>query len=299
MSPRKRSLTRGISVGFTAVTVLGLLAAIVLLFWKSIPVWQHEGLGFITSAKWFYRFEKFGSAPMLFGSAAVSFLALLLSAPVGIGAAIFTAEFLPARLRMAVKLVIELLAGVPSVIYGLLGILILRNWMLDVLKPFDPISGDTLLTAAVLLAVMVLPTVMTLADDALRAVPSAQRQAARGLGLNSSEVVMHVTLPQAFPGLLAAVLLGFGRALGETIAVFLVIGRQDNQWPPSLRTLVDAGQTLTTKLGGAEVNIAYGVPLHWAAMCGLGLLLLVLVGGVTWISHKLLSSKEDLSDHEA
>lgn len=289
MKGRPPSLIRAWSLGVTALTIAGLLGAIVLLVWQSLPAWRHQGLDLFTGSKWFYRNEIFGAAPMLFGSAAVGVLALALAAPVGIGAAIFTAEFLPARLRMPVKIMIELLAGVPSVVYGLLGILVLRNVMFRLLQPFDPLSGDTLLTAAVLLAVMVLPTVMTLADDALRSVPATQRHAARGLGLNSTEVTLRIAVPQALPGLLAAVLLGFGRALGETIAVFLVIGRQDNQWPPSLRLLAESGQTLTTKLGGSEVNIAYGDPLHWAAICGLGLLLLVFVGSVTWLGNRLLN----------
>src|SRR5690606_19663395 len=111
--------------------------------------------------------------------------ALLLAAPLGLGAAVFTAEFLPQRLRLAVKMAIELLAGIPSVVYGLLGVLVLRNHVYDGLHAlgFDPLSGDSLLTAGLLLAVMILPTIMTLADDALRAVPAAQRTAARGLGL--------------------------------------------------------------------------------------------------------------------
>ena len=112
---------------------------------------------------------------MIYGTLVVAAVALGLAAPIGIGAAIFTAEYLPRRLRLVVKLTIELLAGVPSVVYGLLGILLLRNWVYDLLEPFDPLSGDTLLTAGLLLAVMILPTVMTLADDALRAVPAAQR----------------------------------------------------------------------------------------------------------------------------
>src|SRR6187431_2993017 len=153
MKQQRRSLIRGLSLGFTALTGLGLFGAIGLLIWQSIPIWHHEGAGLVTGSQWFYRNEKFGAAPMLFGSAAVGLIALLLAAPVGIGAAIFTSEFLPARLRMPVKIMIELLAGVPSVVYGLLGILVLRNVMLDLLKPFDPLSGDTLLTAAVLLAV--------------------------------------------------------------------------------------------------------------------------------------------------
>jgi phosphate transport system permease protein len=136
----------------------------------------------------------------------------------------------------------------------------------------------------VLLAVMVLPTIVTFSDDALRAVPAAQRRAARALGLTRSEVILHVALPQARRGLGAALLLGLGRAMGETIAVFLVVGRQDNQLPAhwfSLRPMLEAGQTLTSKLGGSETNIAYGDPLHWAAIVGLGVILFVITGGLT------------------
>ena len=288
MLPRRGAwnVTRGMSWVFTGLAV-GFLAFMVALFIaQSLPVWRKEGLDFIGGVKWFYRNAVFGALPMIYGTVVTSVLALLLAAPVGIGAALFTAEVLPARGRLAVKIVIELLAGVPSVVSGLLGILFLRDWVYRALTSFDPLSGDTLLTAGLLLAVMVLPTVMTLADDALRGVPAAQRHAARGLGLNRAEVACLVVLPPAAPGIFAALLLALGRALGETIAVFLVVGRQDNQWPVSvfsLRPLIEAGQTLTSKLGGSETNIAYGDPLHWGAMIGLGLLLLAMVGVVTWL----------------
>ena len=117
-----------------------------------------------------------------------------------------------------------------------------------------------------------------------------QRVAARGLGLTKAEAILHVTLQQARPGLVAAALLGLGRALGETIAVFLVVGRQDNRWPDrlfSLEPLAEAGQTLTSKLGGSETNIAYGNPLHWAAVVTLGLLLLAMVGVCTIVADRL------------
>jgi phosphate transport system permease protein len=183
-----------------------------------------------------------------------------------------------------VKVLIELLAGVPSVVYGLLGILLLRDWIYELFAHFEPLSGDTLLTAGVLLAVMILPTVVTLSDDALCAVPATQRRAACALGLTRAETILHVALPQARRGMGAAILLALGRALGETIAVFLVIGRQDNNLPNawlSLRPLLESGQTLTSKLGSSETSIAFGDPLHWGAIVGLGLILLVLTGGLT------------------
>jgi phosphate transport system permease protein len=284
---RRFSLTRLFSYGFSAFAVGTVMAMFVLLFIQSLPVWQHEGLGFLTGTNWFYRQQQFGAAPMILGTVMTAFAALILAAPVGIGAAIFISEFLHSRLRLTVKVVIELLAGVPSVIYGLLGVLYLRNWIYELLTPFDPLSGDTLLTGAVLLAVMILPTVMTLAEDALRGVPAIQRHAARGLGLNSTEVALHIALPQSARGLLAALLLALGRALGEAVAVFLVVGRQDNQWPNrllSFQPLIQSGQTLTTKLASSEASIAYGDPHHWAAICGLALILMLMVAGITLAS---------------
>ncbi|HEX8913495.1 MAG TPA: phosphate ABC transporter permease subunit PstC [Humisphaera sp.] len=285
---RRRSwgATRAMSYAFTGLTLAAAVGMLAVFVVQSLPVWRHEGFGYLTGTTWYYRQAQFGTLPMLYGTAAVAAVAVVVAAPVGIGAAVFASEFLPPRLRLAMKLAVELLAGVPSVVYGLLGILLLRNWVYDGLSAagLDPLTGDSLLTAGLLLAVMVLPTVMTLADDALRGVPAAQRQAARGLGLSRPQAVVSVALPQAWRGLVAAVLLALGRALGETIAVFLVVGRQDNRWPASLlslRPVIESGQTLTSKLGGAETNIAYGDPLHWAAVVGLGLILLVVVAGVT------------------
>jgi phosphate transport system permease protein len=296
MPRRKWSATKVASYLFTLLTLAAVVGMGTLFLIQSLPVWGHSGAGFIFGKEWFYRDGKFGAAPMIYGTVVVAGLALLLAAPLGTGAAIFISEFLPRRLRLIVKAAIELLAGIPSVVYGLLGILLLRDWIYEALESYEPLSGDTLLTAGILLAVMILPTVVTLADDALRGVPSSQRLAARGLGLNAGECVLYTVLPQAFPGIVAAVLLAAGRALGETIAVFLIVGRQDNQWPESLlslKPLIEAGQTLTSKLGGSETNIAYGAPLHWGAMVGLGLILLALAVIITllgvWLRH--LSSR--------
>ncbi|MCZ6506552.1 MAG: phosphate ABC transporter permease subunit PstC [Acidobacteria bacterium] len=287
----KGTWIRWASYGATAVALVFVGALVGSLAWESLPVWRQEGFSYLTGKTWHYRGALFGALPMIYGSAVVAFIALLLAAPLGLGAALFSAEYVPGRWRWAVKVPIELLAGVPSVVYGLLGLLLLRGWIYRLLEPFDPLSGDTLLTGGVLLAVMILPTVMTLADDALRGVGASQRRAARGLGLTRAESIWRVSLPQAAPGLAAALLLGFGRALGETIAVFLVVGRQDNQWPASVfspRAWLEAGQTLTSKLGGSETFLAYGDPLHWGAIVGLGLILLILVGGLTGVAGRWL-----------
>lgn len=286
--------------GASALAALAFAGLLALLVVESLPVWRAEGVfGFLLGERWFFRAGEFGALPMLFGTAAVSAVALLLAAPVGVGAAIFVAEVLPLvsdRARLAAKTAIELLAGVPSVVYGLLGVLLLRGWIFDGLTRagLAPLSGDTLLTGGVLLAVMILPTVVTFSEDALRGVPGADRRAARGLGLTRARTVLAVVLPRALPGIGAALLLALGRALGETIAVFLVVGRRDNQLPESLaprdvgQALASGGQTITSKLGGAETFIAYGDPLHWGAILGLAVVLLAVVVALTLASARVL-----------
>ncbi|HEY1172457.1 MAG TPA: phosphate ABC transporter permease subunit PstC [Verrucomicrobiae bacterium] len=296
-APKRREwdFTRLWSLGASAFALGFMLLMVTLFIWQSIPVWKHEGISYVTGKSWFFRQQEFGMLPMVYGSVMVAAVALIIAVPLGLGTAIFTSEFLPSRVRLVVKLIVELLSGIPSVVYGLLGILFLRNWVYDMLERFEPLNGDTLLTAGLLLAVMVLPTIMTLADDALRGVSVNQRLAARGLGLTQTETIFSIVLPQAAPGLMSAVLLGLGRALGETIAVFLVVGRQDNQWPDpiySMRLLIESGQTLTSKLGSSETNIAYGDPLHWAAMVGLGLILLLMTAAITWVGIRLGKGKD-------
>ncbi len=287
---RRRDGTLWMARGLAGVVGLFFAGMVVLFMVQSWPAFRHAGLGYLTEAEWFFRAQRFGTLPMIYGTVSVAAIALLLAAPLGLGAALFTAEVLPHRWRTPVTATIQLLAGVPSVVSGLLGVLLLRDWVLPLLAPWEPLSGDTLFTGGVLLAVMILPTVATLSDDALRAVPARARVAARALGMTRAEVVMRVALPQAASGLSAAVLLALGRALGETIAVFLVIGRQDNQWPDrllSVQPLAEAGQTLTTKLGGPEIHLAYGDSLHWGAMIGLALVLLALTLTVSLVGTAL------------
>ncbi len=264
----------------TASLFLSLVGfALILWLREAWPAIRAHGGEMLTSGEWFYRHQRFGALAMIYGSGVVALISLALAAPVAFATAIFISEWLPQPLRPWAKAAVEFLAAIPSVIYGLLGILFLRTWMADRLASFEPLSGDMLLTAAVLLAVMILPTVTTFAEDSLRAVPVAQRLAARSLALNRAQTIRCIVLPQAWPGMIGAALLGLGRALGETIAVFLIIGRLDNRLPESfldLAPLIEPGQTLTSKLGGPETHIAMGDPLHWGAILTLGIILLVL-----------------------
>jgi phosphate transport system permease protein len=270
----------------TLLALASIVAILVFLGYGSIPALRQEGLAFFLRNHWAYRSGVFEALAMIYGSAVVSAIALLLATPVAIAAALFMSEVAGERARIMLKFVIELLAGVPSVVYGLLGVLLLRNWMLAAFQrlELDAYSGDTLLTAGVLLAVMILPTLTTLADDGFRSVGTAYRDAARGLGLTRAESTVFVVVRQALPALIGAGLLALGRALGETVAVFLVVGRADNRFPAPgqfLASLVDAGQTITSKLGGAETSIAVGDKLHMSALLALGLVLLITVLSLT------------------
>ncbi|MGW6418701.1 phosphate ABC transporter permease subunit PstC [Streptomyces sp. NPDC055055] len=236
----------------------------------------------LTSSTWSPGNLAFGGLAMIYGSAVVCVLALVLAVPVGWAAAIALSEYLPPRLARPLRLSIELLAAVPSIVYGLIGIMVIRPFVAAL---GDVPGGDSLLAAGIVLAVMIMPTIVAVSVDALAAVPGRYREAAYSLGLTRREVVRSAVLPQARPGMRAGVLLGLARALGEAIAVFMVIGRADDRLPESLGDvfsfLVRPGQTLTTKLAGPEPMLAGTSGPYFAALCGLGLILLALVAVAT------------------
>jgi len=269
--------------GFTALIASGTIFILfVSLVVESVPIFKAEGVSFLWGTDWFAG-EAYGALPMIFGSLMVTGLAVVIVLPFALGSAILTSEFLNGRLRLMVKAAMELLAGVPGIIYGLMGIALLTVWVRDV---FGLIDGNTLFTAGLLLAVMILPTVMTLAEDALRAVPGEFRDTALSLGLTRMETVLKVVVPEALPGLAGAVFLGLGRAMGETIAVMLVIGGID-RIPQPWFNLFAPGQNIPSKIG-REAAEALGFDLQWSALIALGLLLFVIVMTLTSAGNFLL-----------
>lgn len=278
----RRDWVRVWSAAMGAFTILVVLVIAGQLILSGGPVIASEGLALLTGADWAYRAGSWGAAAMIFGTAAVSIIAIAIALPLGLASAIFISEIAFGRTRLILKVLVELLAGVPSVVYGLLGIAFLRPWVAGAASGlgFDVVQGDTLLTGGILLSIMILPTLTTFSEDALAAIPRSAREAARGLGLTRAEAIATTVFPRAIPGIIAAVLLAIGRAAGETIAVFLVIGRADNRLPSNpfdLSVVLGPGQTITSKLGGSEVNIASGDPLHTSALMALAL---ILFGGV-------------------
>jgi phosphate transport system permease protein len=265
--------------GVAAVTIVGFLVIGVLSGSVDWP-------GLLTERVWDPASGHFGAAAMIWGSAAVTAIALGIAAPLGWAVAVALNELAPARWRRWLRAGAEILAIVPSIVYGLLGIVYLRPF---VAARFGVSGGDSLLAAGLVLAVMVLPTIVAVSIDTLARVPAEPREAAASLGLTRTEVIRAAVLPQARRGLAAAALLGLARALGETVAVFLVIGRADGRLPNptgALEALVHPGQTLTTKLNSPEVILAGTSGPHWAALCALGLMLLTAVTAFTFVGFR-------------
>ena len=265
------------ATGLAALAIVGFLVVGV----RSGPL---DWLELLSSPTWDPARGAFGATAMVFGTVAVSAIALALATPLGWAAAIAVNELAAPRRRRWLRSGVELLAAVPSIVYGLVGVALVRPLVSDVTG--SP-GGDSLLAAGVVLAVMVLPTIVAVSVDALSAVPASTREAAAALGLTRTEVVRSSVLPVARTGLRAAVLLGLARALGETIAVFLVIGRVDGRLPSpagALGALAQPGQSLTTKLGGPEPVLAGTSGAHWAALNALGLVLLLTVAGITVVA---------------
>ncbi len=248
LSPLRRVLRHGdvpykALVAIAALSILGLMGSVGLMLWlRSAPSRAAEGLSFITSTQWNPVGQVFGAAGFILGTLSTSLIALIIAVPLGVGIAIFLSELCPMQMRAILGTMVELLAAIPSVVYGAWGIFVfipafvqpVGNFLMNALGnpnkfPFVPLFrgpffGASTLAAGLILAVMVLPTISSITRDVLLAVPRSQREAALALGSTQWETIWQAVLPYGLSGILGAVILGLGRALGETMAVTMVIG---------------------------------------------------------------------------
>jgi phosphate transport system permease protein len=250
----------GLASGALLVLVSGFVLA------ESLPALRAVGLArFLTDATWFPASGQFGLSPMLLASALVALGAVALAAPVGVACAVFARFHAPAPLRRPFRQVLAVLAGIPSVVYGLWGLLVLVPWI-GALEP----PGPSLLAAIGVLGLMILPTVALSADAALGAVPAEVTRGATALGLPTAAVAWRVAVPAARGGIGTGIVLAVGRALGETMAVLLVAGNVV-QVP---RSVFDPVRTVTANLA---LEMAYALDVHRSALFVGGSILLVLV----------------------
>ena len=217
-----------------------LLLIAVAVFVAGWPALSRFGIGFLTTSDWDAVHGQFGAAPAIFGTLVSSAIALILAAPLALGVAIFLSEFAPPKLRQPVAFLVDLLAAVPSVVYGLWGVFFLIPLLREKVMPFladtlhlggtplfsGPAYGPSMLAAGLVLAIMVLPYISAVSREVLLAVPRSQREAALALGATRWEMIRDAVVPYARSGILGGVILGLGRALGETMAVTMVIGNR-------------------------------------------------------------------------
>ncbi len=204
---------RGLAVGAATVVlvVLGLIAATMTR--RALPVLEHMGPGFFTSTRWSPADEEFGALPFVWGTLYTAAIAIVIAVPVSLGVALFITQLAPQRLKRPLVYLVDLLAVVPSVVFGLWGILVL-----------SPHLGRSFLTAGIILAIMIIPIITSLSREVIETTPQPEKEAAYGLGATRWEMILASVWPHSKGGLVGAVMLGLGRAMGETIAAALVIG---------------------------------------------------------------------------
>jgi phosphate ABC transporter permease protein PstC len=247
------------------MTVLGIALIIFFVAREAIPAFTEAGPANLFSATWYPKNGQYGMLIFLTGTLATTVGGLLLGTPLAIGSALFLTQMAPRRVRSIATRGIELLAGVPSIVLGWLGFTVMVPWI----RSATGSSGTGVLAASIILAIMVIPTIATISKDALEAVPESHVQAALAMGATRWQMIRRVLLPAAKPGLLVAIILGMGRAIGETMAVALVIG-PSTAFPTSLTTPT---HTMTTKI---LIEMGESTGVQRSALFAMGLVLLLL-----------------------
>src|SRR5262245_52111884 len=261
-----------------------LLLIVAYLVKDSWPTIQAFGLSFFASSEWDTNKLQFGAVPFMYGTVVTSALAMLIAVPLSVGAATYLAEIAPSWMRRLASFLIELLAAIPSVVYGFWGIFFLVPVMQELFAwlHVDNTSGRGILTASVILAIMIVPYVAAITYDVCRAVPQSQRQGALALGSTRWQMIWRVVLPYARPGIIGGCFLALGRAIGETMAVALVIGnRTEISW-----NIFDLGATIPSVISN-ELPTA-GRSLHISAMIELGLALFFITVIINVLARALL-----------
>ena len=266
------SLTEKIFLISASVAVISLLLIIGFVFYKGLRPFIVEGYSFwdfIFGTQWIPSANKYGILPMIVASLGATIGALLIGVPVGILTAIFIAEIAPKRISKVMSGAVELLAGIPSVLYGVFGLAIIVPTIQEV---FNLPKGQSLLAVIIVLAIMMLPAVITVSETAIRAVPNAYKEGSLALGASKTETIFKVIVPAAKSGIMTGVVLGIGRAIGETMAVILVAGNT----PVIPSSIMDSVRPLTTNIA-LEMGYAFGTHQEMLFATGVVLFTFILI----------------------
>jgi len=284
---------------FFAMVILLVLAAIIIsLIISSVPAISRFGLGFLFSTAWNPVTEDFGALPAVYGTLVTSFFAMLIGIPVALGVAIYITELCPRWLKRPIGTMIELLAAIPSIIYGIWGLFVFAPWFQSTVEPWiidtlgdvplvgalfeGPPLGIGLFTAGLILAIMVLPFMASVMRDVFETVPAVLKESAYGIGATTWEVMWNVVLPTTRVGVIGAVMLGLGRALGETMAVTFVVGNAHQLHGSVLLPGTTISATLANEFAEAVT------PIYRSSLFNLGLILFVITFIVLAIAKTML-----------
>jgi phosphate transport system permease protein len=292
------TLFRHLTLAAAILVLLILSGVIIALIKGSLPALQAFGFNFLIEERWNPVTEKFGALAPIYGTLVTSFIAMLIAVPLGLLIALFLTEICPMWLRRPIGIAIELLAGIPSIIYGIWGLFVFAPFLQRTLQPVlidwfesvpvlstlfeGPPYGIGILTASLILAIMVLPFVTSISRDVFEAVPPVLKEAAYGVGCTTWEVVRYVVLPYARVGVIGGVMLGLGRALGETMAVTFVIGNAHK----ISASMLAPGTTISATIAN-EFTEAVG-DLYTSSLIALGLILFVITFVVLAAARYLL-----------
>ncbi|SFH58310.1 phosphate ABC transporter membrane protein 1, PhoT family [Tindallia magadiensis] len=268
-------------LGIVSVLILALI--FLFLIRSGVSLFNTMTIGeFLTGTSWSPRStpQRFGVIPLVLGTLWITAGAILISVPIGIGSAIFISEVAPPKTRTILKVMIEFLSAIPSVVLGFLGIVVLSNW---VRLSFNLSSGFTLLTGSILVAFMSLPTIISVSDDAITALPKEYREASLALGASRFETIFHVLVPAASSGIIAGVMLGIGRAIGETMTVLMVTGNAA-RIPTSL---LQSGRTMTATIA-SEMGDTVRQSAHYHSLFAVGIVLLIMTSVINLIADYVL-----------
>lgn len=273
-----------IAAGVSVLTTVGIVVSLAL---PAVQFFREVGIGeFLTGTSWTPRFtdRSYGVLPLITGTLWTTAIALAVCIPLGLGAAIYLSEYASPRVRKILKPVLELLAGVPSVVYGLfavtfVGPIVLREWF------GIQVSTFSVLAAGLVLGVMIIPTVASLAEDAMTAVPRALREASYGLGANRMRTVLRVVFPAAVSGIAASIVLALSRAVGETMIVAMAAGSQAKM----VTNPLEGGQTMTGFIASAALGDSVQGSLQYNTLFAVGITLFVLTLIINLISIRLVN----------
>lgn len=291
---RSDRIYQRVLTGIALALPLLILVILGVLFVSALPAIGRYGPAFIWTSTWDPVAEVYGAAPMIFGTLGSSVLALLIAVPLALGVAIFLTEFAPRWLRQPVAFLVELLAAIPSVVYGLWGVFVLIPFLRSVIVPplkavlgWTPFFkgvfyGNSLLAGGIILAIMIVPYIAAVSREVLLAVPVSQREAALAMGATRWEAVRSAVLPYGRAGLIGAIILGLGRALGETMAVTMLIGNRHDISVSLLQPAYTMAAAIANEFSEATTN------MYLAALFEVGLILFVLTVAVNAVARVLI-----------